>query len=300
MSKFEYLKDPTFASNFLAQHLRDGTLTLFLGAGISKGFGLPSWIELVNSMRKEVSLLPLDANSSADDLQRGADEIIDKISIEKLISSLKKHLYTPLGELTTSIILEAQLLVAISALMMGGKRGHVRKVITLNYDNLLEWVLSVFGFSVKTIYDLPALESAEDVTIYHPHGFIPYEDSELKSSSFIILGMDSANERIGTPGDPWFEMTRHLLNSSVCLFIGLSPNSLSDRALAPLFSTTGKKVSDSRPLGIWLVMEKEDLSTGKIAEFHRNNIYPIEIKTPEDIANFVLNICKKAGEKLAI
>lgn len=297
MSKLEHLRQSDIAINFLAKHLKEGTLMLFLGAGISKQFGLPKWDELVNDLRAEVGLAPLMSNPPADVLQRGADDVLDKLkSEEELINLVEKYLYSKMSKLEPSTIFNNSLLIAIAGLLMGSKRGHVRRVITLNYDNLLEWVLSVFGFSVKTIYSLPELEGSEDVIIYHPHGFIPVPGLHKDKSNFIILGMDSANHRLGTLGHPWTELTRHLLKTSVCLFVGMSPESVSDRAISGLFATTGKEVSDNRPLGIWLVLD--ELGESKIAEFQRNNIYPIKMETPLEVSEFILNICKSAGEKL--
>lgn len=293
MKDFSELKHPAHAVKYLSQNLKDGTLTLFLGAGTSKGFGLPSWLELVNLMREHVGLASLDKTATADELQHGADEVKDKLGDEKqLIELVSKYLYPNPAELIDSNIFDNHLLVSMSALLMGSKRGHVSRVVTLNYDNMLEWFLTIFGFVVKTIYELPALEGSEDVRIYHPHGFIPHPETEGKRSDFIILGMQSANIRLGTPGDQWFEMVRHLLNTSVCLFVGMSGNSLSDRALAPLFSTSGKLLEDARPLGIWI--SKEEVDSRKDAEFQRNNIIPIVITEAKRISEFLLKICQEA------
>lgn len=296
MSDFSELKHPPIAIKFLSENLKDGTLILFLGAGTSKGFGLPNWLELVNMMRNDVGLTPLDNSATADDLQHGADEVKDKLAdTQKLIELICKHLYPNPDELIDSNVFDNHLLVAMSALLMGSKRGHVTRVVTLNYDNMLEWFLSIFGFLVKTIYELPELEGAEDVRIYHPHGFIPHPKTASKKSDFVILGMQSANMRLGTIGDPWFEMVRHLLNTGVCLFIGMSSNSLSDRALAPLFATSGELHKGIRPLGIWIL--KDPITAAKEAEFQRNNIVPIVIPDVKDISEFLLKICQESIKK---
>ena len=136
----------------------------------------------------------------------------------------------------------------------------------------------------------------EDVRIYHPQGFVPLATSGLVTSNFIILGLYSVNKRLGTPGDLWFEMLRHQLSSGVCLFIGMSQHTLSDSALAPLFKTCGEKCRGKRPLGIWPLLE--DFIPGKEAEFERNNIVPVRFDRSQKIAEFLFDICKKAGERL--
>jgi hypothetical protein len=290
MNHFDELKDPNHAIEYLADSLSDGSLVLFLGAGTSVGFGLPNWLKLVNALRLEVSLPEINDTSSADDLQHAADEIDDVLKNKfDLIDLIEKHLYNGFDDLSLVSALENHLLVSISALLMGSKRGHVTRVVTLNYDSMLEWFLSLFGFVVKTIYQLPELEGSEDIRIYHPHGFVPIPKMGLDRSNFVILGMHSANQRLGNMGDPWFEMTRHILDTGICLFIGMSGNTLSDRILSPL-------LADIRPLGIWILLG--ELTRAKEHEFARNNIIPMPIKESKDISEFLLKICQKASEKL--
>ena len=295
--KFDELSNHTHALNYLAEELGEGGLVLFLGAGASKPFGLPSWIELVNSMRLEVNLSPLTSTNSADDLQHAADEVRDKLeNEEELIDLIQKHLYGDIANLPIVDVFKNHLLVSISALLMGSKRGRITRVVTLNYDSMLEWFLSLFGFVVKTVHELPALEGAEDVRIYHPHGYIPHPNFSSIRSNFAILGMSHANERLGTTGDPWFEMTRHVLNTGICIFIGMSSNTLDDRALAPLFTTCGNSMKDIRPLGIWMLLEQIESPTKQ--RFFRKNIVPLTFSNPSEISEFLLNICQVAMKKI--
>ena len=165
--------------------------------------------------------------------------------------------------------------------------------MTLNYDSMLEWFLSVFGFVVKTIDDLPALEGTEDVRIYHMHGYIPNPEFSDKRSNFVILSRDAVNKKLGTRDEPWTEKLREILESGVCLFIGLSGRTLSDYAVAPFFRTCGEIVSKTRPLGVWL-LAKEDLPESKRKEFHRSNIVPIRLEDYDDIPEFILKVCQAA------
>lgn len=302
MSRFDNLKDRDLAVDPLASYLNQGNLTLFLGAGVSYDFGLPGWLELVNNLRNKYGLDELPETASSSELQNSVDEVKDYLggSEEKLIEATREQLYATLTGVDIQSLLKNPLLMAIAALLMGSQRGRIRRVITLNYDNLLQWTLSVFGFSVQTVYKLPTVETNADVIIYHPHGFLPTHSSREETSDFIIFGKESVNLRLGTTGDPWFEMTRHLLNSSICLFIGLSPNSLSDPAISPLFNTIGRNVLSERPLGSWIIKEKETytMPNAKLAEFHRCNIYPLKLTTAEEISVFLFKICKKAGESM--
>jgi hypothetical protein len=298
---FKELNDPNLASEFLSSHLVNGTLTLFLGAGATKGFGLPNWTEFANSFRAKCSLSVLGVISKPEDIQDGIDEALDVIknNEETKISIVKEILYGGKDFLEPRSIYSNKLLIAISSLLMGSRRGHIKRVVTLNYDSMLEWFLSLFGFLVNPISDLPALEGSEDVRIYHPHGFVPHPQLGLPNGKFLILGVKDANNRLGNKSDPWFEKVRQIMESGVCLFVGLSGNTLSDRAIAPLLSTTGDKFVDERPLGIWIHLG--DLTPQKKAEYHRNNIVPLEMSDAEEIPDFLLQISQKAlGKQISL
>ena len=297
MMNFKEYQDPDFAIELLSEHLINGSLVLFLGAGTSKGFGLPDWVELTNSLRKSVRLEEINAALTPEEIQNAIDEVLDIINNEenRKIELIKKILYSDANNLDVSKAYSNHLLISIASLLMGSKRGHVKRVVTLNYDSMLEWFLTLFGFHVNSISILPALEGSEDVRIFHPHGFVPHPALKMQSSKFLILGLKDANNRLGNRNDLWFEKVRHILESGFCLFIGLSGNTLSDRAIAPLLSTTGDMFKDSRPLGIWI--SRSNLTRTKEKEYFRNNIVPIEISNDLEISEFILKISQKALDK---
>lgn len=300
MSDYSYLTDKERATDYLSKCLGDGTLVLFLGAGTSRGFGLPDWVSLINDIRADptIKLPPVSATANADDLQLAADEVNGKIGTLALMDLVKKVLYKDILELKISDLFEQQLLVAIASLLMGSKRGHVTRVITLNYDSMLEWFLSIFGFVVKTISDLPCVEGSEDVRIYHIHGYIPHPESGFSNSKedSFILGMEAIDRRLGNRGDLWFELTRHLLYTGDCLFIGLSPKSLTDRALGPLLVDSSDKLKKDRLTGVWLNLG--DLEPAKEKEFERKNLIPLKMNSKEEIVEFLFQISQKAMKSL--
>lgn len=297
MNNYAELEIPDHAIEYLSKTLYDGTLVLFLGAGVSKDLKLPDWSMLISSLLDKKGLPPLEPNPSVDQLQSAADRVLKKCkNEEEFIDLIHDILYKNPDTFSKETLFTSPLLLSILSLLIGSKRGHVKRVITLNYDNILEWYLSVFGFSVKTIFELPAVEGSEDVRIYHPNGFIPYSKLDLKRSNFVLLGKSAANVRLGTIGDPWFELTRHLLSTGVCLFIGLSTNSLTDRSLAPLLETIGRLTSNKRPLGLWLLTKHPDEDTK--SSFASSNIVPVVFNEFKEIHDFLFKISEKAALRL--
>ena len=308
---FSHLTNKTTAINFLSEHLMEGTITIFLGAGVSKDFGVPGWVDLLNDLNKSylvehemgfkvADFVPrVSETSTAQDLQVFADEIqADYGSEAALIEAISKILYpNPSTSSLNKKIFKNELFLAIGAMLTGSKRGHVRNIVTLNYDSMIETYLSIIGYIPRIIYELPSLEGSEDVRIYHPHGFVPNpKNPKWNNSSFIILGLDSVSKRLGTIGDPWFEKVRHILRSSICIFIGMSPRTFNDPAIRPLINTVGEEIKTERPTGFWVLRNK--LNKGESEAFLRNNIVPLEITEPDGIPDFLLSICQEAANEM--
>ena len=295
MSFEEYMNEE-LALEFLGQHLYKGSLVLFLGAGSSSGMCLPEWGNLVNGLRKSVGLGQIDPLSDSQKLQLAVDEVKDRCKpLGNYLSLLKNSLYE--GVTLNSSLLKNDLLIALSALLMGSKRGSVHNVVTLNFDSTLEWVLKTYGFAVRIVYRLPALKGDEDVCIYHPHGFLPHPSlNELSDSENIILSFDEVNLRLGDINDPWNQVMRHISRSSVFLFVGLSERTFHDPSITPLLAATAKDLRGSRPVGIW-ILNKEPSDRNV---FLRNGVIPLVMDSNTNVANFLLRVCQNVAPPFEI
>jgi hypothetical protein len=293
------------ATRFLAEKLGQGTVTLFLGAGTSRGASLPDWPELLRRMGCDVA-----AGSSADVLQGLADDVKrDKCggSEREFARLVKQQLYD--GVSLSADLLRTDLLIALGAMLMGSRRGSVKRVMTFNFDSTLEWYVTLYGFIPRVILQPPELEGAEDVRIYHPHGFLAHPALGWRDSDFVILGLRSVNARLGTIGDPWWELMRHTLRTSVGLFVGLSFRSFQDRSIAPLLETVGKEVHNQRPTGVWLCpLESEEFSgpdkdkekDRQTRAFLDSNVVPVFLPRFDDLPRFLLGICQEAAKAIRV
>lgn len=304
--KFENLTKPAFAVDYLADRLIDGTLVLFLGSGASSGFGLPGWIEFANKFCRAADLdfkTELTSDNSADELERTLDRAIRKIgnSETRKVDIVKDVLYANPGFLDSRLAISQELLIAVASLLIGRKRGHVSRVVTFNYDSMLEWFLGVFGMSTRTIHALPSLEGSEDVRIYHPHGYVPHPSMEESPSDFLIIGSMDANNRAGDETDPWWAKERSILESGVGLYVGLSLTTFRDRAFQPHLGLVRKKLLEKgkRPLGIWLFLdEKNEFTVDDINECLDYLIVPIVFTNRDLIPEFILKISQAALSKI--
>lgn len=300
MPHLDYLMRDVPATEYLATALRKGTVTCVLGAGASASYGLPDWLVLVNRMRtdSDIGLPPVtvDPRPTSESLQIAADEVRGLLPDPTKFGELvKKHLY--LNVQLNEEALRDPLLIALGSLMMGARRGSVKKVLTFNFDSLLEWYLSLHGFSTRVVTNLPSLEGSEDVRIYHPHGFLPHPDLRLRDSEEILLGLDAVDRRLAEPSDPWYELLRHVLRTSVCIFIGLSLGSFRDRAIGPALMKIGEEIASERPLGFWLLCDAvpHAQQSSVAQEFIRRNVVPM-FCTEADVPKLLHAICRHAAE----
>lgn len=298
---YDYLTERHSAVDFLAERLSEGTLVLFLGAGVSSGAGLPKWPALVKSMRSDVKLSNIGLRSDANSLEQAAQEIERDFfsgNDRGFAELVQRCLYRGIS-LDHSVVADP-LLTALGALLMGSRRGSVRRIVTFNYDSVLESYIWLNGLVPKVILQPPVDEGAEDVRLYHPHGFLPHPELNISGSDFVILSSRSINLRIGTPHDPWIELLRHTLATGVGLFVGLSVHSFRDRALAPLLATVGKGLNVRRPTGFW-ILKKEGKKDGQVdREFLDCNIVPLRVPRFPEVPKLLLEICQRAAQKIPV
>lgn len=311
-AEFDYLMDEPYASDALAESLRNGTLVLFLGAGVSLGASLPRWKELIESMRDEVGLSNDGLGSSPDSLQVAADEV-ERRYFEKFPENDNRDFAEFVrGCLYRGVRLDESLvtdpgLIGLGALMIGSRRGGVNRVVTLNLDCVLEWYISLYGLVPQVVHQLPADERDGDVRIYHPHGFLPHPDFDGESSESVVLGLKSANKRIGDPNNDWNALIRHILTSGMVLFVGLSEASFLDRTVGPWLEYAAEKneIRDpALPRGFWILKLEDDRTEADILrikeEFLASRVVPLIQTSGEDIARLLLRICQKAAQLVSV
>ncbi len=190
----------------------------FLGAGVSSDFLLLDWKELV---RKVLATKGIVSNgSSLESEVAGFRYKFFHDNKDGYLDIVQKELYSNLKKPTFEKIRAINTLGAIAALVMASKRGGVSKIITLNFDDLLEVYLEYHGFITASIYDPIHWEQNADVVVYHPHGFLPSR-SKMQRSKDIVFDLVSYGQ-IFVRGSGWRNIALSILRTHTCLFIGLS------------------------------------------------------------------------------
>jgi len=236
---------------------KKGNLTFYLGAGVSKPNGLPSWEELVQALyfstlgdesyiqnlRPYPNYLFALAEWVLEQKNEPLDIIIRKIKQwyegKDFIGMLSNTLYAGFGRemmgnniygLPEEILNTNQTMAAIINCCVQSVPGMtgLKSIVTYNYDNLLELGLEKFQNQKDNFQPVfkgnQKLENGK-IPIYHVHGYIPYQSNDVNYDE-IIFSEDQYNRAFQ---DPFFwgnVVQVNQLTSHTGLMIGLS---LSDR-----------------------------------------------------------------------
>lgn len=285
----EAFEAQTEATKYLADHLGSGSLALVLGAGVGIPLGFPSWDGLVRRCFELQALEPpgqnleLEASRLEEHCKRNKIELRDVVH-----AGLYSGGRPSSRELTSSLRLSA-----IGALLMGSRRGSVQTVITFNYDSLLEEYLAIHGYHSRVVSSLPALHGGEDVTIFHPHGYLPAEPSLGTRSSSLVLTKESFNLLLGDPASPWVAFIRHVVRTKVLLFVGISESTLVGGPLGPILQSEAASIASRGPTAILLTADDED--PAYLPVVRNQNVAIVRLAQFDSIDDFLLGICQRAA-----
>jgi hypothetical protein len=225
-------------------------LVLFLGAGVSLSYGIPTWKNLVLEMlfdqtehaRRLKSILPhyrralaswladyfeynpvILARIIEDNLRKRKESSGEIAAEDPFLLNIRQHLYAAYKKPTA----RKNALTAIADLIQKS-RGNIPAIVNFNFDDLLEEQLRQRG--VKHISVVTGTRRAHGkLPIIHPHGFIPREgDLSGREVIFTERHYHALTETIFH----WAltEIVSHLRHHTV-LFIGLSMSDPSLRRL---------------------------------------------------------------------
>lgn len=291
--KLEIQANPDLAAELIGKDLASGCLKLFLGAGISRKFGLPSWDDLI---KKTLALSGHPITDTDYDKLDFSDRLrlLDKIETSSdYIKHVRSALYDGSTIIDENFLKDAAGMLAIAALCLGTTRGHVQQIFTLNYDDILERYLRLLGLKVDSGDDYMRYQVWCDVRIDHIHGYIPQSTSE-KASDEIVFSYESYQERIIALKEKISSWIQNQMMGYKGLFIGLSAN---DQLLELLIRNIHKEKSNSNhPAniyeGYWILTPDAYKKNSDVLS--RQGICPISIDR-DDIPNFILSCCKHAN-----
>lgn len=296
-SHAEYKLNPFLAMPAIAGLLGTGRLNLFLGAGVSKGFGLPDWTTLIARILSHggdaAFLAGLQKKSTIEQTK-----LIDPLDDGKAdyLTTVHKALYADVESTLLEQLPRSPLLLAVAALLTGSCRGRIQNVFTYNYDDLLEQYLRMLGYAVRVRTSPTDFSTWADVEINHVHGHLPQSWKVDDKPVELILSEKSYRSRRAGIDEGWSSYVEHSIYSKAALFMGLSGDDYSILDLLKRGQMAIDKTA-SRPrdyYGYWLMTPDA---------YHRNEAAIIEVGMcpipieKDQLARFVFGVCQAALPK---
>ena len=234
--------DKRSKSNFvsLLRTINKDGISLFLGAGVSASCGIPTWKELINqicscffyhwefdskkyedNVPKNMSIAFWEEFFFSEEASKNADELSneDPIRVAELLKScirpndwiylLNKLLYH------RNDIIESDLLKSLADLVA---EKSIHRIITTNYDDLLELYLKSRGLKVKSIA-FETIPNQNEKSVIHVHGILPKLGGK---KSKIVFTESEYHEEFSKPNS-WTNLVQlNCFSTDTCLFIGSS------------------------------------------------------------------------------
>ncbi|EKG43671.1 hypothetical protein Pav013_0145 [Pseudomonas syringae pv. avellanae str. ISPaVe013] len=246
----------------VAEQYRSGSFSLVLGAGVSSSAGLPDWNTLLNSLfvsmlaqeniggdksdTAQVSqivsrLMEVDGPSAlmlARYIRKGLS-VGSQTEQQSFIEAITHQLYSLRNEVFQ---IESELITAIARLCTPTRTGaKVKSILTYNFDDFIERALSGRGLVHKSIFEEFETPSAEELPIYHVHGFLPEVREKYSNlDRCTLVFSEEGYHLIYRDSYHWSNLVQlNGFKETSCLMIGLS---LTDPNLRRLLEIASKSI----------------------------------------------------------
>lgn len=284
-------KDNEVLICYLARQLRKGRMALFIGSGISAPFLNLEWGSLVDELLASKGMTASTSDSLETKVANYRYHYFEK-DTPGYLEAVKSILYSKANSSFHSLRKNATL-GAIGALVMASSRGSAKGVVTLNFDDILEKYLKYHGFVTSSIAEDVHWDGSNDVTVYHPHGFLP---SDLQNnSSDIVFDKNSYGRALGQDGSKWREIILSMLRTHTCLFLGLSG---ADLQLTSWLSNVCKEhPATVKGVPYWGVSFSTKDDPGTNATWKNLGVFCKKIDDYKiDLPEFLFKLCQKAAQ----
>lgn len=281
-----------------------GNLTLFCGAGVSMGAGIPGWSVLVKALltslfNKDASeaFATRDADALAEIYQSGfglspliiAQYLKNGLGTQ-FTGAVRKALYA--GGPTTSSLIDA----IVELCRPQRERNELHSIVTFNFDDLIEQNLTNAKIRFRSIFSEGQRCLPSEIPIYHVHGYLPREPTSAASSE-LVFSEDAYHSQFIDPFS-WSNLVQlNHLGQNTCLFVGLS---MTDPNLRRLLDVSMRKNPD-KSLNHFLLRrryQESDLASnlrtsglkGQEQTYARKLVRMAEVLEEQDANNLGLNV----------
>lgn len=202
-----------------------GRLALFVGAGVSFGCGLPTWLELIDRL----------ANKAFPRATPPALQALDLLGPIPKTRLLKRHLGMRYKTALADCLYSApyQLSPVIQRIAQAG----IQRICTFNFDDLLEEAFATEGAQFDSLVAGDTHNNNfKGTTIFHPHGLLSSSMTAQERESASIVFSEEDYHALYSDPYSWSNLVQlSMLMNYTCLFVGMS---LTDPNLRRLLDAT--------------------------------------------------------------
>ncbi len=211
----------------LMQEVEERKISISLGAGVSIEYGAKKWDDLINDFYDEIQRAGKIDDAKAVQKKIGGTSVINgqfaQDNLLDFMDSLYKGLYgTYRGKSfyypkTTSLEYIADLTLRL-------QYGRRFNIITYNYDNFLEQILTHKGIEYNSIYNEDG-KIDDKLSVFHPHGFLPYDIKKAEYTTYkndIVFSESEYHKLYNNPLSWAMVLQQYLYRESAYLFVGCS------------------------------------------------------------------------------
>ena len=270
---------------YLAKQLIRGRLELVLGAGTSAHFGLPTWKSLIERLYSTHGATPSSGTETvqAEDFRNR----YHKNDQAGFVSAVKLALYHDV-KIGFDEMMSHHTLAGILSMLLAAGPGRNAEVVTFNWDNLLERYLSLHGRVALPVYEEQYWAQVADVTVFHPHGYLPYQDDVTGSRALIFDQL--SYDKIMAKETIWKQVLLALFRTRTCMFIGLSCTD--PHLLALLVQVKEEHASLVNGTLFWAVTFTTDAATEE--RWKERGVYPLILKDYAELPRRLFDISQAA------
>lgn len=214
---------------------KNDNIVLFLGAGASNEAKIVTWNTLISELFVALIDRQLSENNiqiEEEDKRKIVEELINQNGNSPLLQTrfLRNGFESDFEELVREILYKnasdsSDLLEEIAQLCIPnrGKLG-VRAIVNYNFDDLIEKNLKRLRVKYHSIYGEGMVPDADELGIYHVHGFLPQEKENYDNlaKSLLVFSEEGYHKLMLEPYN-WANISQlnYMINNT-CFFIGLS------------------------------------------------------------------------------
>lgn len=299
-NQYDYLKKEynyKEVAKKIANDIKNEKLMVFVGAGVSRNVGMPSWGGLISKLGKELEYDSDVFFSLGDFLELSeyytilkGEEIKDSKNTKlSIFSKIQEHLGVSEDKLKSRISDSIFCESFFDFVNLG-----IKKIYTTNYDSLIENTIDIWkekknnDVKFDVIYNLKTMNEARDssINITKLHG-------DLKEVENIVLNQSSYFDRYNFENCLDIQLRADMLKKSI-LFLGYSFSDINIKYMFHKLNKLWDDIDDCKRTESYIFLTENNEVQKKILE--KNKMIPIicnELDKKEGIINFLNTIIEE-------